>query len=50
MLAHRFATATNQYSNSIQVQLELKGLSKLGVNTFETIRQNIAGYRRSDDR
>jgi LPS-assembly protein len=50
MLAHRFATATNRYSNSFQLQLELKGLSKLGVNTFETIRQNIAGYRRSDDR
>jgi len=50
MVAHRFTTATNQYSNSIQLQLELKGLSKLGINPFETIRQNIAGYRRSADR
>ncbi len=50
LVAHRFATATQQYSNSIQFQLELKGLSKLGVNTFETLRQNIPGYRRSDDR
>jgi LPS-assembly protein len=50
LVAHRFTTATNQYSNSIQIQLELKGLSKLGVNPFETIKQNIAGYRRSDDR
>jgi LPS-assembly protein len=50
MVAHRFTTATNQYSNSIQLQLELKGLSKLGINPFETIKQNIAGYRRSDDR
>jgi LPS-assembly protein len=50
LVAHRFTTATNQYSNSIQLQLELKGLSKLGINPFETIKQNIAGYKRSDDR
>ncbi len=50
VVAHRFTTATNQYSNSIQLQLELKGLSKLGINPFDTIKQNIAGYRRSDDR
>ena len=50
MVAHRFTTATNQYSNSIQIQLELKGLSKLGINPFDTIRQNISGYKRSDDR
>jgi LPS-assembly protein len=49
-VAHRFTTATNQYSNSFQFQLELKGLSRLGINPFETIRQNIAGYKRSDDR
>ena len=50
VIAHRFATATNQYSNSIQFQLELKGLSKLGVNPFETLRQSISGYQRSEDR
>ena len=50
LVAHRFATATQQYSNSIQFQLELKGLSKLGINPLETLRQNIPGYRRSDDR
>ncbi|MFN8695687.1 MAG: LPS-assembly protein LptD [Burkholderiales bacterium] len=50
LVAHRFTTATNQYSNSIQLQLELKGLSRLGINPFDTIKQNIAGYRRSDDR
>jgi LPS-assembly protein len=50
LVAHRFATATQQYSNSIQFQLELKGLSKLGINPFETLKQNITGYRRSDDR
>ena len=50
LVAHRFATATQQYSNSIQFQLELKGLSKLGINPFETLKQNIVGYKRSDDR
>ncbi len=50
LVAHRFATATQQYSNSVQFQLELKGLSKLGINPFETLKQNIAGYKRSEDR
>jgi LPS-assembly protein len=50
LVAHRFATATQQYSNSILFQLELKGLSKLGINPFDTLKQNIVGYRRSDDR
>lgn len=50
LVAHRFATAAEKYSNSIQFQLELKGLSKLGVNPAETLKQNISGYRRSGDR
>ena len=50
LVAHRFATAANQYSNSVKFQLELKGLAKLGINPLETLRQNIPGYRRSDDR
>ena len=48
-VAHRFITATQQYSTSIQVQLELSGLSRIGINPLETLRQNIAGYRRSDE-
>ena len=52
LIVHRFATATQQYSNSIQFQLELKGLSNLGVgvNPIETLRQNISGYKRSVER
>ncbi len=50
LVAHRFATAAEKYSNSIQFQLELKGLSKLGINPLETLKQNISGYRRSEDR
>ena len=48
-VAHRFITATQQYSTSFQIQLELSGLSRIGINPLETIRRNISGYRRSDE-
>jgi len=48
-VAHRFITATQQYSTSFQIQLELTGLSRIGINPLETIRQNISGYRRTDE-
>ena len=48
-VAHRFITATQQYSTSFQIQLELSGLSRIGINPLDTIRQNISGYRRSDE-
>ena len=48
-VAHRFITATQQYSTSFQIQLELTGLSRIGINPLETLRQNIAGYRRTDE-
>lgn len=48
-VAHRFITAAQQYSTSFQIQLELTGLSRIGINPFETIRRNISGYRRPDE-
>ncbi len=48
-VAHRFITATQQYSTSFQIQLELTGLSRIGINPLETLRQNIGGYRRTDE-
>jgi len=48
-VAHRFITATQQYSTSFLIQLELSGLSRIGINPLETIRQNISGYRRTDE-
>ena len=48
-VAHRFITATQQVSTSFQIQLELTGLSRIGINPLETLRQNISGYRRSDE-
>jgi LPS-assembly protein len=48
-VAHRFITSTQQYSTSFLIQLELSGLSRIGINPLETIRQNISGYRRTDE-
>jgi LPS-assembly protein len=48
-VAHRFITATQQYSTSFQIQLELTGLSRIGISPLETIKQNIGGYRRPDE-
>jgi LPS-assembly protein len=48
-VAHRFITSSQQVSTSFQVQLELNGLSRIGINPLETLRQNIPGYRRTDE-
>jgi LPS-assembly protein len=48
-VAHRFITATQTYSTSFQIQLELSGLSRIGINPLDTIRQNISGYKRTDE-
>jgi LPS-assembly protein len=48
-VAHRFITSSQQVSTSFQIQLELSGLSRIGINPLETLRQNIAGYKRSDE-
>jgi LPS-assembly protein len=48
-VAHRFITAAQQYSTSFQIQLELTGLSRIGINPLETLRQNIGGYRRTEE-
>ncbi len=49
MVAHRFVSATNEYSTSFFLQLELTGLSRLGLNPLETLRQNIPGYTKSNE-
>jgi LPS-assembly protein len=48
-LLHRFTTASQQVSTSVQVQLELSGLFRIGINPLDTLRQNIAGYKRTDE-
>jgi LPS-assembly protein len=50
VVGHRFATATQQASTSIFAQLELNGVSRLGSNPLDTLRNNITGYARPDAR
>jgi LPS-assembly protein len=44
VVAHRFATATQNQVSSVFLQLELNGLSKIGSNPLDLLRRNIAGY------
>ncbi|MBA2350236.1 MAG: LPS-assembly protein LptD [Burkholderiales bacterium] len=44
VVGHRFAVATADASNSIFVQLELNGLSRIGSNPLDVLKQNIFGY------
>jgi len=48
--AHRFAIATDEYSSTFFVQLELNGLSRIGSSPLETLRRNIGGYFQADPR
>lgn len=50
VVGHRFATAIQQASSSIFVQLELNGVSRIGSNPLEALQRNIAGYTRLDPR
>ncbi|MEX0960800.1 MAG: LPS-assembly protein LptD [Burkholderiales bacterium] len=43
-VAHRFVSSTQDYVTSFFLQLELTGLSRIGPNPLETLRQNITGY------
>ena len=44
IVAHRFQTATQQATNALFLQLELSGLSSLGTNPLNILKQNIGGY------
>ena len=46
VVAHRFVTSVAEYSTSLFFQLELAGLSRVGNNPLELLRQNIGGYTR----
>ena len=50
IVAHRFATTTQQASTTFFVQLELNGVSRIGSNPMETLKRNIGGYARLDPR
>jgi LPS-assembly protein len=50
VVGHRFATATQQASTSIFVQLELNGVSRIGSNPMDTLRNNISGFMQQEPR
>ena len=43
--AQRFATATDQATTNIYVQLELSGLTSVGTNAAKQLQRNIPGYQ-----
>lgn len=47
-VAHRFATATQETSTTIFLQLELNGVSRIGSNPLDALSRNIAGYAKRD--
>jgi len=49
-VAHRIATGTANAPTSFFLQLELNGVSKLGSNPLDVLRQNILGYTRNAPR
>ncbi len=44
LVVQRFATATNELSTGIFMQLELNGLVRVGSDPLNTLRQSIAGF------
>jgi len=48
LVAHHFVTGVDDYSSSFFLQLELSGVSSLGLNPLDTLRSNIRGYTESD--
>lgn len=49
VVAQRFATATNELSTGIFVQLELSGLFRIGSDPLNVLRQSIAGFKKLNE-
>ena len=49
LVVHRLATAQQRVSTSLFFQLELSGLSRLGNNPLELLKQSIPGYKTSQE-
>jgi LPS-assembly protein len=45
IVAHRFATAVNEATTTVFLQLELNGLTSIGTSPVEALRRNIPGYQ-----
>lgn len=49
VVLHRFVSATQEYVNSMFFQIELNGVSRIGSNPLEVLRQNITGYTKTNE-
>jgi LPS-assembly protein len=45
---HRFVSAAQDYTNAMFFQIELNGISQLGLNPQEQLRQSIIGYTKTN--
>jgi LPS-assembly protein len=50
MVGHRFATSLSNVNQSVFMQLELNGVSRIGSNPLDVLRRNVGGYTRIDPR
>ena len=48
VVANRISTATSAANTAIFVELELNGITRVGSNSMDLLRRNIAGYTRHD--
>lgn len=48
-VVQRLATSADKASNAFFLQLELRGLTKLGPNPLEVLERSITGYAKSDE-
>ncbi len=46
---HRFVSATQEYVNAMFFQLELNGVSRIGSNPLELLRQSVIGYTKTNE-
>jgi len=46
---HRFVSSTQEYINAMFFQLELNGVSRIGSNPLDILRQNISGYSKTNE-
>lgn len=49
-VVQRFQTAQGQATTAFFIQLELKGVARIGSDPFDILRRNIPGYRLPNDR
>ncbi len=49
LVAHHFVKSADDYTTAFFLQLELSGVSRIGLNPLDTLRSNIRGYTKTDE-